>query len=57
MSTNYSLNLIQTAAVSTKQVAFIYVYMRPSFYWPLFVLCFFVHMISNQVLAKNHVIC
>ena len=57
MSANYSLNLIQTAAVSTKQVAFIYVYMRASFYWPLFVLCFFVHMISNQVLAKNHVIC
>ena len=30
MSANYSLNLIQTAAVSTKQVALIYIYMAMS---------------------------
>ena len=41
-SANYSFNdVIQIAAMSTQQVALIYIYVGVSVYWPLCVQCVF----------------
>ena len=44
MSVNYSIIVIQIAAVSTGQVVLIYIYMDVSIYWHRSVLCVFVCM-------------
>ena len=53
MSPNYSFNVIQKVAVSTKQVVLIYIYMGVSVYWPACAVCLCLCVISNQSTSKK----